>query len=89
MKKSPQPGISEVKLTFHSLAMFTRVNHDLGARIKAATEATIKVIDDTAQAKSIPVVKVYATRVANGFSNGNGYSHNSGMFAHIQGDDGF
>jgi len=68
--------------------MFTRVNHGLGARIKAATEASIKAMDDAARAKSISVMKVNAAKEANGFSNGNRYSHNDGMFAHIHGDDG-
>lgn len=32
-------------------AMFTRVSNDLGARIKAATEAAIKATDDTTRPK--------------------------------------
>lgn len=64
--------------------MFTRVSHGLGARIKAATEAAIKATNDTTRPKGIPMRDIYATKVANGVSNGNGYSHDSGMFAHIQ-----
>lgn len=86
--EKPLSRIFVVKLTFFSQAMFTRVNHDLGARIKTATEGSIKAMDDTARAKSTSVMKVDAAKEVNGFANGKAYSHNAGMFAHIHGDDG-
>ena len=64
--------------------MFTRVNADLGARIKKETESMITANEQMKMAKSMSSVQISESKTfKNGVTNGHS-SHNSGMFAHKQ-----
>lgn len=65
--------------------MFSRVNTDLGARIRAAAESLVATNEAAALGGGVAALKVAARAATNGFTNGD--SHNSGMFAHKQGHE--